>query len=106
MSHVSCEVVVTEVAATSDMVLVSQQEGALKAGLPKRIGERGARPVSHESRDAAILAARALSRQPFGAFTFVCGALWQGEAFRGFPVTVDLEGEDEDSERPGRRGRL
>lgn len=96
----STEVAVAKVAATSEVARETNEKGAPKAGPTGRKGESEACPVSHESSDAAILAARALSCQPFGAFTFVCRAIRHGEKYAGIPVVVDLEGGGGERGRP------
>ncbi len=77
-----------------------KEAAAPKAG-PLGLVEIQARSlVLHETRDAAILAARALECKPFGAFSFVCRMLRHGgvsgETFGGLPVTVELDGEEDE----------
>ena len=78
----------------------AKEAAAPKAG-PLGLVESQARSlVLHETRDAAILAARALECKPFGAFSFVCRMLRHGgvsdETFGGLPVTVELDGEEDE----------
>ena len=77
---------------------------APKAG-PDLVESQARSLVLHETRDAAILAARALECKPFGVFSFVCRMLRQGgvsdETFGGLPVTVELDGEEGELASPG-----
>ena len=82
----------------------AKEAAAPKAG-PLGLVESQARSlVLHETRDAAILAARALECKPFGAFSFVCRMLRHGgvsdETFGGLPVTVELDGEEDELVSP------
>ena len=76
----------------------AEEAAAPKAGPLDLVKSPARSLVLHETRDAAILAARALECKPFGAFSFVCRMLRMGgvsdETFGGLPVTVELDGEE------------
>ena len=82
--------------AKVEMTKVAQVNAAAKAGSLGLVESQARSLVLHETRDAAILAARALECKPFGAFSFVCRMLRHGgvsdETFGGLPVTVELDG--------------
>ena len=91
-------------ASAAAKLRAAKEAAAPKAG-PLGLVESQARSlVLHETRDAAILAARALECKPFGAFSFVCRMLRHGgvsdETFGGLPVTVELDGEEDELVSP------
>ena len=76
----------------------AKKAAAPKAGPLDLVESQAKSLVLCETRDAAILAARASECKPFGAFSFVCRMLRHGgvsdETFGGLPVTVELDGEE------------